>query len=65
MTKARISIVKTKARPEYREIREAVERVFEIADQDRIPTYLTANRMAEERIGRIGEVKKYVDDLKP
>lgn len=40
-------------------------RVFEIADRDNIPTYLAADRMAEERIREIAEVKKYVDDLKP
>ena len=40
-------------------------RVFEIADRDKTPTYLAADRMAEERIEQIAEVKKYVDDLKP
>lgn len=42
-----------------------MERVFEIADRDKIPTYLAADRMAEERIEQIAEVKKYVDDLRP
>ena len=42
-----------------------MERVFEIADRDQIPTYLAADRLAEERIGQIAEVKKYVDDWKP
>ena len=46
-------------------IYENMVRVFEIADRDRIPTYLAADRMAEERIRQIVEVKKYVDDLKP
>jgi leucine dehydrogenase len=46
-------------------IYENVERVFEIADRDRIPTYLAADRMAEERIRQIAEVKKYVDDVRP
>ncbi len=46
-------------------IYENMVRVFEIADRDQIPTYLAANRMAEERIRQIAEVKKYVDDLKP
>jgi leucine dehydrogenase len=46
-------------------IYENMGRVFEIADRDRIPTYLAADRMAEERIRQIAEVKKYVDDLKP
>jgi leucine dehydrogenase len=38
-----------------------MERVFEIADRDIIPTYLAADRMAEERIKQISEVKKYMD----
>jgi len=42
-----------------------MERVFQIADRDKIPTYLAADRTAEERIQRIAEVKKYVDDLRP
>jgi leucine dehydrogenase len=42
-----------------------MERVFEIADRDKISTYLAADRMAEERIREIAEVKKYRDDLKP
>jgi leucine dehydrogenase len=42
-----------------------MKRVFEIADRDNIPTFLAADRMAEERIKQIAEVKKYVDDLKP
>jgi leucine dehydrogenase len=40
-------------------------RVFGIADRDNIPTYKAADRMAEERLAQIAEVKKYVDDLKP
>jgi len=46
-------------------IYENMERVFQIADRDQIPTYLAADRMAEERIRQIAEVKKYVDDLRP
>ena len=42
-----------------------MNRVFKIADRDKIPTYLAADRMAEERIKQIAEVKKYRDDLKP
>ena len=41
-------------------IYESIQRVFEIADRDDIPTYLAADRMAEERIRLIAEVKKYV-----
>jgi len=46
-------------------IYENMERVFQIADRDQISTYLAADRMAEERIRQIAEVKKYVDDLRP
>lgn len=38
-----------------------MERVFEIADRDGIPTYLAADRMAEERIQQISQVKKYCE----
>lgn len=42
-----------------------MERVFETADRDKIPTYLAADRMAEERIREIAEVKQCRDDLRP
>jgi len=42
-----------------------MEKVFEIADRDNIPTYLAADRMAEERIRQVAQVKKYVDELSP
>ncbi len=42
-----------------------MERVFEIADRDKIPTYRAADRMAEERLAQIAEVKKYTDRLEP
>ncbi len=42
-------------------IYENMVRVFEIADRDQIPTCLAADRMAEDRIRQIAEVKKYVD----
>jgi leucine dehydrogenase len=45
-------------------IYQTMERVFEVAERDNIPTYLAADRMAEERIQQIAQVKKYVDDLK-
>jgi leucine dehydrogenase len=54
-----------RGREKVSRIYQNMERVFEIADRDKIPTYLAADRMAEERIRRIAEVKKYVDDLKP
>ena len=40
-----------------------MQRVFAIADRDKLPTYQAADRMAEERIKQIAEVKKYVDDF--
>jgi leucine dehydrogenase len=42
-----------------------MQQVFEIADRDKIPTYLAADRMAEERIREIAKVKKYRDVLRP
>ena len=42
-------------------IYENMQRVFEIADRDKIPTYLAADRLAEERIRQIAKVKKYRD----
>jgi len=54
-----------RGRQKVSRIYQNMERVFEIADRDKIPSYLAADRMAEERIREIAEVKKYVDDLKP
>jgi len=42
-------------------IYENMQQVFEIAERDNIPTYLAADRMAQERIDRIAAVKKYRD----
>ena len=42
-----------------------VKQLQDMADRDKIPTYLAADRMAEERIKQIAEVKKYVNDLRP
>jgi leucine dehydrogenase len=46
-------------------IYQTMEQIIQISKQERIPTYLAADRMAEERIHQIAQVKKYVDDLKP
>jgi leucine dehydrogenase len=54
-----------RGREKVSRIYENMERVFQIADRDQISTYLAADRMAEERIRQIAEVKKYVDDLRP
>lgn len=53
-----------RGREKVSRIYQNMEQVFEIADRERIPTYLAANRMAEERISKIAIVKKYTDDLK-
>ena len=54
-----------RGRAKVSRIYENMARVFEIAGRDQIPTYLAADRMAEERMRQIAEVKKYVDDVKP
>jgi leucine dehydrogenase len=46
-------------------IYDTMQLVFEIAVKDKIPTYLAADRLAEERIRKISQVKKYIDDLTP
>lgn len=46
-------------------IYENMEKIFEIAKRDSIPTYLAADRMAEERIREVAKVKRYVEDLRP
>ncbi|RLB33532.1 MAG: leucine dehydrogenase [Deltaproteobacteria bacterium] len=38
-----------------------MEKVFQIADRDNIPTYLAADRMAEERIQQVSKIKQYCD----
>ncbi len=42
-------------------IYETMQQLFEVAERDKIPTYLAADRMAQERIDRIAAVKKYRD----
>jgi len=48
-----------RGRQKVARIYENMQLVFQIAERDNIPTYLAANRMAEERISRIAAVKKY------
>ncbi len=54
-----------RGRQKVSRIYENMERVFQIADRDQIPTYVAADRMAEERIRQIAEGKKDGADLKP
>lgn len=44
-------------------IYQTMQRIIEISKRDNIPTYLAADRLAEERIRKIAEVKKYGGDL--
>jgi leucine dehydrogenase len=53
----------TRGKAKVARIYDNMQRVFEIADRDKLPTYQAADRMAEERIRQIAEVKKYVDDF--
>ncbi|MBW1993908.1 MAG: hypothetical protein JRI77_05595 [Deltaproteobacteria bacterium] len=50
-----------RGREKVSRIYENLKRVFEIADRDNIPTFQAADRMAEERIRKVAEVKKYAD----
>jgi leucine dehydrogenase len=54
-----------RGREKVSRIYENMERVFETADRKKIPTYLAADRMAEDRIRQIARVKRYKDDLRP
>jgi leucine dehydrogenase len=39
-------------------IYDTVERVYKIAKEQKVPTYVAADRLAEERVQRIGQIKK-------
>ena len=44
---------------------QTMEKVIDISKRNGIPTHRAADRMAEERIRAIAEVRKYIDDLRP
>ncbi len=46
-------------------IYQTMEKLIEISKRENIPTYLAADRLAEERIRKIAEVKKYGGELPP
>jgi leucine dehydrogenase len=46
-------------------IYQTMEKLIQISKRERIPTYQAANRLAEERIRAIAELKKYGGDLPP
>jgi leucine dehydrogenase len=48
-----------RGRQKVTRIYETMQHVFAVAARDQIPTYLAADRMAEERIRQIATVKKY------
>ncbi len=54
-----------RGRTKVARIYQTVEKVIDISKREGIPTYKAADRMAEERIRAIAEVRKYVDDLRP
>jgi len=54
-----------RGRAKVARIYRTMEKVIDISKRDGNPTYRAADRMAEERIRAISEVRKYVDDLRP
>jgi leucine dehydrogenase len=54
-----------RGRAKVARIYQTMEKVIDISKRDGNPTYRAADRMAEERIRAISEVRKYVDDLRP
>lgn len=46
-------------------IYQTMGQIIQISKQEKIPTYLAADRLAEERIRKVAEVKKYGGDLPP
>ena len=46
-------------------IYQTMEQIIQISKQEKIPTYLAADRLAEERIRKVAEVKKYGGELPP
>ena len=46
-------------------IYQTMEEIIQISKQEKIPTYLAADRLAEERIRKVAEVKKYGGELPP
>jgi len=54
-----------RGREKVARIYQTMERIIEISKRDHIPTYLAADRLAEERLSYMKEVKKYGGDLPP
>ncbi len=54
-----------RAKEKVSRIYQTMERVIEISKEQKVPTYVAADRLAEERIRKIAEVKKYGGDLPP
>jgi leucine dehydrogenase len=47
------------------QIYQTMEQIIQISKQEKVPTYLAADRLAEERIRKVAEVKKYGGELPP
>jgi len=54
-----------RGRAKVARIYQTMEKVIDISKRDGIPIHKAADRMAEERIRAISEVRKYIDDLRP
>lgn len=54
-----------RAKEKVLRIYQTMARIIEISKESNIPAYLAADRLAEERIRKIAEVKKYGGDLAP
>jgi leucine dehydrogenase len=54
-----------RGRAKVARIYQTMEKVIDISKRDGIPPHRAADRMAEERIRAISEVRKYMDDLRP
>jgi leucine dehydrogenase len=54
-----------RGRAKVARIYQTMEKVIDISKRDGIPIHKVADRMAEERIRAISEVRKYIDDLRP
>ena len=47
----------TKALKQAAGIYDTIHKIFEISRKEKIPTYEASNRLAEERIGRLGHIR--------
>ncbi len=58
-------VIHERGRAKVARIYQTMEKIIEISKREGIPTHKAADKMAEERIRAISEVRKYTDDLRP